>query len=419
MKKSKTIFYIAAILVVAVICVCFIILPDSDGGEEASANITGATIIAEGDNGLDPNEWLTPSTLPEDNMDVETIVENNVTIRKVEKDPNEVIDRTAQVMEDHPEYLDIMGGDPYICAEGKVCRNDKVISIDIYDAIKESTATISFGYITGVCNRFIYLNPEVKESREITLLSSSYYFCIDNVYGGGYVATVGVEEDPDKIPAPTYHYTFNRALENKTVATYTDPQHPGVFWYTHAPVETPVYIDIRVFHDNGFMVATLRLTIDKDESDGTYSIVDIDNKNLLQNNSGTIYSTEELEYIVAQTNETYNTPNLVHMYTGDDLKASMEPEECIIEQRDHETGLYYNQFIPCEGTDKCRTYSDTLIPILAVTWRGPVFGSMTLYFWVIQEPTETSHGSYQYIGRDFPKFQTFAQLELSGYSGQG
>lgn len=414
MNKSKLIFGIVAVCVIIACVLCFVLFGNQTKDPAAASPTTAPTTDSD-------NHIIIPNIEEQDPIDISAtdppvIVEDNVTIQQVNKDPNEAINRNPVIDPNHPEYLDIEETSPFLSAEGSVYRNDKVISIDIIDQQTGDICTFSFGHITGTCNRFLYLNPQFKLNGEP--IDSNIYFKFDEPYGGGIIDTYGIPVEENIKNKFCLNYTFYRALEEKQVSAYVDPQNPGAFWFTQEPIENNVYIDVKAYYYQGGLFATLRLTVSKAE-DGTYSIVDIDSKDMLTNGNNDQYSLNELAYIVELTDTTYHTPGAVHGYNSLQLEWKLGVEDCLIELRDHETGLYFNQFLSASGSQHCKDYSDAMIPILAVSYRWKGLPTQTMYFWVIQEPTDTTHGTYQFIGYDYPLYQTVDLLEDYGYEGNG
>lgn len=417
MRKSKLIFIIIAIILVAAVAIGYSLMDDSIGGEqnETTTAATGEG-VPESTAPQVPDDTKEPDAETEETVPNETkepiVLSENVTVYQVEKDPNEVIIRDPKIDETHPEYIDVPGGDPYSSTEGIVYRNDKTISIDIFDELQGYTRTITFGYVTGQCNRFLYLNPSV--SGDPGTRPYTYYFSFSTPIGGGAVLTIPDETLTSK---EVKSWSMGRALEIREAAHYTAPNTPGTVWLASSPVDGPVYIDVRLYLQLDYC-ATVRLTIDKDK-DGTYSIVNLENRNLLQENEGTDYSTSELAYVVGLANETIHDTEKMHQYYSTYEKYEMAVEDCIITLQTLDTGLYYNQFIPYKGDSDCRYYSEMDIPVLAVTYRRLGVGAQTLYFQAIRLPRDGNHGEYYYIGRDFPLFDTIDHLTSQGYSGAG
>lgn len=413
MKKSKTTFALIAAAMV-ILCVILILVGTSkQGGTGLEAPQPTDAPDLSGDETLIPPTALDEIEVPP----LPTIapqpitIAKNVTIYKVDADPNEIIDRTQAVDSSHPEYLDIPGGDPYWSVEGKVCRNDKTITIEVMNEFSGDYYEITFGHITGQCNRFLYLNPSVKVNG-----SPASVFVHADQPTAGYLVTLGSEIPPQR-PGDILSCTYIRALDQRSSAKYDDPKHPGFIWYPQNELKGPIYIDMLVNNPEGNPYATLRLTIDKAE-DGTYSLADIDNLDLFQDNSlHPEFTKSELAYVIDLANEVYmsgpeNSGLGIHEDDGFPL------EKCIIEYREHD--FYYEEFIPAGGVIAyTQVYEDLEIPFLAVHLRQSGYAVHTFYFQIIVAPTSENHGVYQYIGYDFPLYDSVELLSGFGWQGTG
>lgn len=396
MNKHKIIFAAIAVLVILCCLLPFLLKRQQDDSSISTTDAAGTTqsTAPQEQEPSAATETVDLSDVEIPTLPIETIpqiiVGNDVTIEQVPKDPNEVIDRNQVMDPTDPEYLNVTGGDPYFNLEGKVCRNDKVISISVQDALTDEQIKISFGHITGRCNRFLYLNPVMYTNGEIT---QGYFHFRYIVTGGGYQITVA---DRD---ATGDSYTYNTTLEDAYAANYTDPKHPGAVWFPHSILEGPIYLDVIVNNAQGRLIATLRLTIDKAE-DGTYALADIDNLNIIQNPQLYPQFTEsELNHILDLANEVWFDPSQtkIHDISGN---TGFTMNQCIIEYMVPDFRLYYDTFVPGADTvPETKPYADLMIPMVAVTLRK-WNSSYTLYFLVYSEPTPDSHGIYQYVGRD-------------------
>ena len=421
MKKSKQIFGLIAAVIMAV-CLLVILLfggPGNQASQEQPPSTTPAD-TAPVPESTEPEESNAPY-IPEHGVsgirNTYTLADN-VTITQVPKDPNEVIHAYAPIAKDDPEYL---GNDEnYETAEGKVYRNDKIISIDLFDELTGQEMKISFGYITGTVNRFLYLNPVVETSET----TPRYGFYFSPMPAGGNVLTLPViyanEEERLTAHRGCYNFQVGRALDQREIAGYQDPKHPGTVWFTPAPIESDLWIDVLVYQLAGDLRATLRLTIAKDP-DGTYSIVNLENKNLLQTyeEAESKFTKDELAYIYNIGKTTVENPDIVKFDAVGNAEVTVE--RMIIEYRNEQTGLYYPFFIPADRSGgfyaSSAKYADG--PILAVTVRHicSVTSVTTMYFRIIKMPTEREHGKYEYIGRDFLFAESSQALSSQGYPG--
>ena len=99
----------------------------------------------------------------------------------------------------------------------------------------------------------------------------------------------------------------------------------------------------------------------------------------------------------------------------------IEAEDCIIDVRTKQTGLYYKQFVPFSPNQSQRA-KDSLydfIDVLADSYSPVVAYCETYYFVVLSPPTDDYLGAFQYIDRDYYMIQTLKNLEMEGYTGNG
>ena len=418
MKKSKLIFGLIALIIIVL---CLIILADP-----ARDNTLGGA-----DNPTTPGSQISPPVDPSDPdastdplptskpFDFSTIeIADNVTINQVEPNPNEVIAIGAPITSDDPEYMN-SGSDTYNTAEGKVYRNDKTISIDIFDEMTGETHTITFGYITGECNRFLYLNP-VVEQEEVNY-HYKYGFFFKGMPGAGSIITLPQEyaSEAEERESKTYsvNFTVGRALDMREVSTYQDPTHPGTVWFTQMPLSGSLWIDVICYRITGDIMATLRLTIAKGP-DGSYSIVNLENLNLLQTyqEEDSLFTKEELGYIYSMAMDVFGDPARLQS----NIRGTVEDytiERCIIQYRDEHSGFFYPYIVPPENGIYIESSLYEHSPVVSVTVRRHLASaiSCTMYFQVIKPPTEDTHGVYEYIGRDFTHYTDMDILITSGY----
>lgn len=417
MKKSKRIFTILAVIVLGICLLCSLFLK-SDEAEPTTPPTTAATetdIPAT----EDPDAPILPTSEVPWKAETYTPAEN-VRINQVEKDPNEVIRAYEPIGPDDPEYLEF-GSDTLATIEGKVFRNDKTISIDIFDEFTGDTMTFTFGYITGECNRFLYLNPRYEQGEE-----DKYYYGFQfspMLSNGGSVITLpqefATEEERKEYRKEASNFTCQRALDENEVANYCDPTHPGTVWFTQTPIEGDVWLDCRVYTLSGDLLATLRLTIAKD-ADGTYSIVNLENKNLLQTyeEEDAQFSKDELAYIYEHARDVILDTEKIGVAI-DSSNMDLSIERCIMEYRDQYTGMYYSYFVPKEKPPvlvyaSSYDYDDEPMVAVSVRQYGMMPTAVTLYFRIVKAPTAEEHGIYEYLGRDFLLYSTREALASQG-----
>lgn len=428
MKKSKRIFGIIAVVVV-LICLLICVISPSSPPVETPTQTEGTEPTGDAYGGTTPYLSEPVSSIPQtepygDDMGVAGVPQtyklaDNVRITQVEKDPNEVIHAFEPISPSDPEYL-ASSDENYNTMEGKVFRNDKTISIDLFDEFNGRDITITFGYITGELNRFLYLNPTYEHSSEY---STQYGFYFNTMLsGGGNVVTLpqtyASEEALSDAKEESKYFHVGRSLDQNEIATYQDPTHPGTVWFTQTPLERDIWIDVLVYQMGGDMLATLRLTISKG-LDGTYSIVNLENKNLLQTYSepDSLFTKEELGYIYEHAKVVIEDPETIGMIQTPGFEMSIE--RCFIEYRDQSTGLYYTYFVPYDNSVGWYAKGIDYItsPVIAVTVRqtGGFATAAVLYFRIDKMPSNGNHGLYTYIGRDFFLYHSRNTLITQGY----
>lgn len=427
MKKSKTVFAVLTVIVIFVM-VAAIVLSRCGAGQQSGPS-DGTVPASSGTLPVDDSNASGMTVPPEDRPDEpshnyatfpsEEEREPSKTGEETDQLPGNVrmerVDVTGEIIHDpqispdHPEYIDTYGGDPYFCDEGIVFRNDRKVTISIDDPLTGDTFDISFGYPAGTYNRFLYLSPDVERNGKED--SNNYFFHFDVPKTG----SVLIMSD-DSIE--TNRYAVGRALESRFNANYVDPKHPGVVWHSNSgALFDPIYVYCRMMRYNGDLAATLRITILK-LADGTFAIYNLEDMNLIANPEYSEvyhYNEQELEYLVNLANDTYNDSDLTHISFIPE--RTFDIDACLVELRSSDTGLYYGQFFSqVAGDDMCRFYSRT-IPVLAVTLRDEATMSKTLYFWQNYPPCDGEHGAYQYIGMDFPSYDTEENLRNNGWTG--
>jgi hypothetical protein len=402
MPKNKKILIAVIAVIMAVICV-ILILPKEDN-EDRDHTSSHKKPIGSGS--------FFPSI--QEQADLSSIsLSDDVTVQQIPVDP--VSDRTTIFPESHPEYVEMDA--PVSCDAGCVFANDKTISIKITNPNTGITNEISFGYITGKCNRFLYLNPCGKSN----LGKGTFIFKFSKPSQGS-IHTVGAEV---KSILGATDLIMYRVLDKEHVKKggYTDAQHPGIFWVASDTKGSPItYIDVLVMNSNGQYLATLRLTILYDRKAGTFSIVDLDNRDLNTTPNKTKYTEGERQYILTLAQEAAKDPKL--MYLKEEamkaFKTDQTLQETIMDLRDHTSGLYFDELNNAPDTDSSFSsdYTEKGEQVIAVTLKNyypPLH--CTLYFQVIKPPSASNHGVYKYIGRDFLLFNSYDNLVADGYTG--
>lgn len=424
MKKSKITFGVIAAIFIVVCLAAFFLFGNRDQtpaddtvpGNETLAD-TGEIMDSPPIGNIPATGEATKPTLSQPAVTTPAVQDGvteiklnpNVTMYKVDKDPNEVIDRTDEYDPNDPEFTADEVYNYCYSSEGRVYRNDKVITIEIYDALEDFTHSISFGFITGGCNRFLYLNPTINSE-----YATHYAFHFKTVSDAGVVETIQSEDSIKTVK----HYTVLRALDQRMPANYLDSRHPGTVWYTPSSLDGTSYVDCVVMTLNGDWIATIRIHIAKDPTDGSYSIVNLENKNLMQDDAEPYLTDAAIQYLYETSRDLLEDPEQIQIYRYT-LDKEIMIDNFIMEYRDYSTGLYYDYFhqdgnvLPVESREATKGN-----PIIAVTYRKfTTTMVLTLYFEVYAAPTENFTGLYNYIGRDESYYRTIQSMQNNGYPG--
>ena len=373
-------------------------------------------VLVPNTDGSDPT-YTTESpipTIPEEPTPTLPPIEagDNVTVTPVETPDKITIDKSTSVTPDHPEYIEATIGDgPYISPEGQVYKNDRTISIDVFDTDLAQVVTYTFGYATGTCNRFLYLNPVISLDDGVKPYAM-YRF--DPTAGTILTAPREYESQTD-MDKNCRNYTVRRAMDLRSPAGYADPLHPGTVWYADNPIDQPTYIDVIVYEGVGIIKHLLRIWIDKDEN-GCYFLANIENRDLLQNGQ-TQFSSDEIYRIYEMAS--------ADMYDAEKLRMvissprELEVDDFTFDYRAKKEGCYYPYLVPAKpgGYKKAGYYAN--MDIMAVTLRNHTVGyiSVTLYYHILLMPDGDNPGIYEYIGRDYPYNSHIDILHSHGYPG--
>lgn len=343
----------------------------------------------------DPEETMQEATTEKEGNQAD-----NITIEKVEvvkpRDRNPYIDKN------HPEYIDIGYGDFYYCEMGIAFCNDRTLSITLEDSMTGVERKISFGKAIGECNRFLYFDPKAEENGEE--VSYIYHFNEPFTLGEGGNSVVcdlgGNNEDAEATSTSQMRAGGTGVLQNDIVTdcSYIAPNMPGAVWFTEGSLLDPTFVDVHVYSKDGDMVAALRLTIEM-QNDGSYAFTNLEDRNLVTN-PNEVYTEEEQEYLLTLAEETWKDPDLVHMTTDFFDSTALSLNHCMIEELNHDTGLYYRDFAPRTGEKKTAVYTQDHQTVMAMTFRYHGMTLQTLYFRVTVPPLNGEHGQYYYIGRD-------------------
>ncbi len=408
--KGKTKKILQALALIAAVIVIILIIAIANRGDPVTPDppiITTPT--------TDAGISTTPtSPIIQETMPIEptppTELSKDVEIHRVRMKQS-TIDRTIPVTHDHPEYIGgHMGDDPYGSAEGKVYKNDRTISIKIHDRQSGEDVTFTFGFEGGTYNRFLYINPHGVSSKIINHQYGYTFSCT----AGAVINFPGEYENEKEMYKQCQNFVMRRTADLHEAAEYIDPKHPGAVWFTSAPCNEPVAIDVVVRNANGGIMYLLRLWVGKD-SDGAYYFANLENCNLLDQPNGT-YTKDEVKYIfdmaAADMKDSDKiTMLMVHL-------AERGKEYYLIDYREAGKSTYYNYFLPYDPnmTQQSSVYRD--FPIIAVTMRKASSEySLTLYYQVIEPPKDGEHGYYTYLGRDWLYSTDIDSLQGQGYPG--
>lgn len=415
MKKSKYGFAIVAIVLI-LLCVLVTLLPNREEPEHTETTVP-TTLPGIAHEIIRDDEETLPTAAPEIQIPVRQPITlaDNVTIIQAENVSDKPVGEP--ITPDDPEYMNVVGGDMYLAAEGKAFRNDKIISIDLFDEYYGLSYTISFGYITGECNRWLYLNPTYNGEHWPDMMDFYYVFSVVDGAGGGVVETFSPNyESYEQMVSMNDNFVTGRAQDHIQPATYYGPGSPGAVWYMPYPAGNSAWVDCLVYLSNGDLLATLRLTIQKDE-DGAYNIVNLEDKNMLTTQSDNAYlPKDEQAYLYGIALEDLQNLNLMQVSGCNTIDYTVE--RFLMEYRDEHSGLYYDYFKPVEGNYIAKGSEYMYNPVIAVSCRQFMNAdTIVLYYSIVKPATDTEHGIYEYIGRDHLFYQNESSLATQGYPG--
>lgn len=408
-KKLKSALLLIGAVLTLVVIVCL--------GEMDNDKYTGTSSTEEsGSSLIDPGTFSPDSQIPTINTTTPPIssyepVEcgKNITVMINPAIDDATIDRDPSVTSEHPEYIEsYIGGGSFSSPEGKVFKNDRVWTVEIQNNTTGEWMTFSFGAALGEYNRFLYLNP----TRITTDSGVNGYFHF-KASNGTLLDLAQTFANKKEMLSTHDSFTVRRAMDQLSVAEYVSPMYPGAVWYTNAPLDGPVYIDVICYYGQGSIAAILRLWIDKDEN-GCYYLASLENHDLyLQGDA--IFTTAELYHIYERVDADILDYDLIGMHT---LDGEWSCEDYFFDYREAGSGTYYDYFLMVNSASATASKDYRGYDIMAVTLRNNgSTQSITLYYRIITKPYGENHGVYQYLGRDFPYNTTIDELQNSGYPG--
>lgn len=291
-------------------------------------------------------------------------------------------------------------------SSGMHYRNDKTVSIDIYDAAARDTLTVSFGLHGDPVNEHLYLNPSVTPTDE------DFSFCFNFSCGAGDVVTISGNNRADE-----KFYSFYRTLDDAVPASYQSASAPGTIWYTTDRRLGNTWVDVLIYRSCGDLFASLRLLIRRDEA-GLFYLAGIENQNMLNEGVQSELSSTEIDYLLSLYETDIKDRKNVYCALPESYKIHRKYMCC--QWRETGLGTYYDYFITRgkEIVFSNRTdYSSK--PVVAITLRFHLASqmSLTVYYQVEQMPTQDSHGMYTLIGFDPWNFTTKEELGRHMYPG--
>lgn len=336
----------------------------------------------------------------------------NVKIYQVPIRDGAVIDRDPAVSRNHPEYIEeTTGTGPYISQEGKVYKNDRYISIDVFDRSSADIVTFTFGMATGEYNRFLYLNPH-QETSDSDPYSKFFRF---DASAGFLLEAPQAYASRDEMKENCKNYSIRRAIDQASAAEYVDPKHPGTVWFTTMEIEEPIYIDVNVYTGDGSLRFLLRLWIDKDEN-GCYYFANIENRDLYDNTEKSTFDDKELYHIYEVVKADIQDKDKIGMTISKSQDVTFD--DFLYDHREIGEGCYYAYFRPANSRYSAATKEIASFDTLAITLRGHGgWLTVTLYYHVVVPPMDGAHGVYVYAGRDYTDNGSIESLQMQGYPG--
>lgn len=285
-------------------------------------------------------------------------------------------------------------------------KNDRTVSIDIYDAATRKSYTISFGVNSDVTGKYLCLGPSITPvDKNVT-----YYFNFS--CGAGDVITIPGTESSDEL-----FYSFYRTLDDAVPAKYQSSTAPGTIWYTTDRSLKETWIDVRVYRDCCDMFATLRLSVKKDAV-GKYYLAGVENLNMLDDGVQSELSSTEIDYLLSLYETDIKDRKNVYCALPESYKIHRKYMCC--QWRETGLGTYYDYFNTRGKEVVFSNRTDfSSKPVVAITLRFHLASQMclTVYYQVDQMPTQDSHGIYTFIGFDPWNFSTKEDLGRHMYPG--
>lgn len=406
MKKSKILFAIA-LSVTIILCATLLLSRNNTREDQPSDNGSNAATSA--------GETVTPVATTETTT-AETVPATGTTTHATDPANTEAMDDTVQAPTETkptilaPDYITTTLPTDHISdilpSSSGSYKNDRTVSIEIYDAAARGSYTISFGLKSDVTGNYLCLEPSM------TPVDKNVTYYLNFSCGAGDVVTISRNGSNDEL-----FYSFYRTLDDAVPAKFQSSTAPGTIWYTTDRSLKETWIDVRVYRDCCDMFATLRLSVKKDDS-GMYYLAGIENLNMLDDGSRSALSSTEIDYLLSQ----YETDvrDRGNVYCAVPESSNIHRKYMVCEWRDAGLGTYHEYFTTKGKEVVFSKRSDfSSKPVIAITLRFHLASQMilTVYYQVDQLPTQDSHGVYTFIGFDPWRFSTKEELGRQMYPG--
>lgn len=316
--------------------------------------------------------------------------------REAVLDPND----PENIDDQFPEY-----GNPDFSVEGKVYANDRKISIEIPSKWNDKPITISFGYISGGYNQYLYLNPVCSmgdSANPIGIYTTVRKDTSERVFTRNPKMECKVPNDIYSGDNPTswvHNYAIiGQTYDNLASAEYTDITTPGLMWFTSSPLQSDFgevyfrFLDL----NSSTLIALVKVVIAKNPTNGTYYLHHAENMDLLAKGGTEDVSQETLDEAILMVKDVI-ADGWYPMYKN---PADLDNCYVYIDYLGEDRNFYFPQGRPIfdKGEDKMVSMQGFPTPALAVTFSDGTYrhGPQTVYFGIFGNMLQVMATDFMY-----------------------
>lgn len=439
MKRSKMLFFVIAVAVIAIVVAIFVLNPGKEPVSPTNPTVTTDPTSPSGGNPVASNP-----TQPTGGEDVPTFPgsETEPTGPSTPVGPTEPTEPGVEPTEPSSgpsidDILDLLrptepttgpteptdptspGALPE--SSGKHYRNDAVYSKAITDSVTGEIFNVSFGKKVSGIGECIYLNPSV------TCLSGSgnqASFQFHFAPAWGYLTTLTNQNIGNYLNENICSY-FNRAFDRALPAGYVNEENPGTIWYMEDYGYTDTVAIDTLVYKTGELFATLRIYIVRNNN-GIWAIDYVANTNLNDGIDSGISKYEEVMTLTADemffidimAKHKLCTSGIIDTAQADRIFA--ETPFVVIRPMGLGTYFEYASFLD----DPERLIEGEIFEkyvVIAVSFRNVAFdGSIapvTYYFTIARGATEDGNDEIVTLVLDHPAFMFVEGLDAANYPG--